>query len=173
MKPIRIEFIEDTRWRAVWTMTVLACTIIVGYTVWQWRVDAAAIKAIEEQIADVKRKAAEVQAAQNRVDPRGASVKAMTKLLQRDLNKVFAVVENVQEPGVRLRSLSLDESSGSLRLEYELESMAHASTVTTALNAGYERGPWQLENVSGALAQRTGGGQQAFRGSWSAQLDKL
>lgn len=40
-------------------------------------------------------------------------------------------------------------TAGVLRLEFELGAMAKASTVTEALNGGYESRPWQLESVTG------------------------
>lgn len=39
----------------------------------------------------------------NPADPRYASAEQAARLLQLDLNKAFAVVENIKEPGVRLR----------------------------------------------------------------------
>jgi hypothetical protein len=88
---------------------------------------------------------------------------------------VFASAENLKETGVRLRNLNLDGAAGVLRLEFELGAMDKASTVTEALNGGYERRPWQLESVTGA-----GGGSQigfasaqVVRGLWFVQLSKL
>jgi hypothetical protein len=95
------------------------------------------------------------------------------------LNPVFASAENLQEPGVRLRSLTLEAAEGSLRLEYDLESMVKASAITDLLNTGFEQRPWQLESVSGSADIATVGGMpmppttSGFRGAWTVQLKKL
>ena len=111
----------------------------------------------------------------NPADPRYASAEQAARLLQLDLNKAFAVVENIKEPGVRLRSMQLEPAGNTLRLEYELDAMAKATLITELLNAGYDVPPWQLESVSAS-----GGNQvsymptgQAVRGIWSAQLSNL
>ena len=64
-----------------------------------------------------------------------------------NLNKVFASAENLKEPDTRLRNLSFDGSSSALRLEFEIDSLPRAASVTAILNAGYDSQPWQLESV--------------------------
>ncbi len=95
--------------------------------------------------------------------------------MQLDLNKAFAVVENIREPGVRLRSMQLEPAGNTLRLEYELDAMAKATLITELLNAGYDVPPWWFESVSAS-----GSAQAAYlpvtqtvRGIWSVQLGKL
>jgi hypothetical protein len=60
----------------------------------------------------------------------------------------------------------LDATANTLRLEYELDSVGKAATITKALNTGYDARRWQLESVSAATAP-------LFRGRGWAQLKKL
>ena len=120
---------------------------------------------------------------QTKVNPRQASLAKSAQLLQEDVNQLFAAAENLQEPGVQLRSLVFE---GVLRLEYGLESLQKASVVTTQLNLGYEHKPWQLESVisSGSAARLPVAGlpmlnlmpsqpTSQFRGIWSVDIKKL
>jgi hypothetical protein len=173
VKPIRIGFIEDRTWIVAWTMTALSCSIIIGAVGWRWHQHQLVIEALDAQIAQAKKKATELQAKANAPDPHRAQKEALQKLQQMDLNKVFAVVENLDEAGVRLRSMELDATGNSLRLEYELDSVNRAISVTAHLNAGYERGPWHLESVSAFGLAQSGMPAQKFRGLWSVAVDKL
>ena len=105
-----------------------------------------------------------------------------------NLNKVFASAENLKEPDTRLRNLSFDGSSSALRLEFEIDSLPRAASVTAILNAGYDSQPWQLESVTASGSGANGGvgmgtspmsaspfvpTSQSLRGVWSVQLGKL
>jgi uncharacterized protein HemX len=173
MKPIRIGFIEDKQWIVDWIVTAVACAIIVGAGGWRWRQDQLRIQAHEAQLAEARKKAAELQAKANVPDPYKAQKDAMRKLLQTDLNKVFAVIENVDVPGARLRSMDLDAAGNVMRLEYELDAIARVSDVSAALNAGYENGPWQLGSVAATGSSQAGAQPPKFRGYWSAAVDRL
>jgi hypothetical protein len=59
----------------------------------------------------------------------------------------------------------LDATANTLRLEYELDSVDKAATITKALNTGYDARPWQLESVSAATAP-------LFRGPWVGAAQK-
>lgn len=178
MKPVHIDFIENRRWRLVWAVAGMLVVGLMGGTVWQWEKMDQALREQSDRIA-----AAQLRLQQLRVvptpinaDPRRASIDQAAKFLQQDFNKAFATVENLQEKGVRLRSLSLEAGTNTLRLEYDLDAMAKASVVTAALNAGYENRPWRLESASGS----TDGGQTGivpgapvFRGVWLVQINRL
>jgi hypothetical protein len=58
-----------------------------------------------------------------------------------------------------------DATANTLHLEYELDSVDKAATITKALNTGYDGRPWQLESVSAAPAP-------LFRRQWVRQLKK-
>jgi hypothetical protein len=173
VKPIRIGFVEDKTWIIAYASVALSCLVIVGAEGWRWHQDQLTIEALDAEIAQAKKRAIELQAKANAPDPHRAEKEAIQKLLQMDLNKVFSAVENLNEPGVRLRSMDLDAAGNSLRLEYELDSIQHAVTVTADLNAGYAHGPWHLESVSGSGALQPGVPAQKFRGLWSAAVDRL
>jgi hypothetical protein len=167
MKPVHIEFIENTRWRWVWGGALVVGGCLLAYCVWRagqiseaTQQEGARIAAAQTQLELLRTPAPTV------ADPRSNSNQLAAQLLQLDLNKAFATIENLQAPGARLRGLTLDATANTLRLEYELDAVDKASTVTEALNTGYESRPWQLESVSAAAPP-------VFRAQWVAQLKKL
>ena len=176
MKAIAIDFVLDKRWRWIWAAVAFCAVCLAGAVAVYWQKAIQATRDIESRANLSQQQIAQLNA--RRVvaaDPKQASAEQAVQLLQQDLNKVFASAENLKEIGVRLRNLNLDGTAGVLRLEFELDAMAKASTVTEALNGGYESRPWQLESVTGA----GGGGQIGFasaqmvRGLWFVQLSKL
>lgn len=177
MKPVQIDFVPDLRWRTVWLVTAFVCAGIVGATgMVVWKSHNASIAARKE-LAAINLKIEQLRAPkQEVVDPRrDASIQA-AKLLQYDLNKVFATVENLSEPGTRLASLSVDATASLVRLEYQLDSMPRAASVTAVLNAGLERSQWNLESVVATPAQQglmAMPGLMPVRGVWSANLERL
>jgi hypothetical protein len=178
MRPVHIAFIEDRRWRWVWIFVALCCTGMLGGTVWQWKQKDQAIREVIERIGTLQ---TQLQILRTPVvvktDPRQGSTQLATQLLQQDLNLVFATPENLQITGVRLRSLSLETASGTLRLEYEMDSITKAAALTESLNMGYEQRPWRLDGVSGAVSGGNAIGRSIapvmFRGTWSVQLKRL
>lgn len=176
MKPIQIDFMEDKRWQWVWTFAVLFGACLMGWASWQWQKTSSAVRDTENRIGVARQQLELLNAPKEiRLNPKQAGAEQAVKLLQQDLNKVFATVENLAEPGTRLRNLSLDGASGILRLEFELDSMNRAASLTTIFNTGYEHRPWQLESVSGAASNNPIGfaTAQTIRGIWTVQLDKL
>jgi len=181
MKAVQIEFIENQRWRWVWALAVIGCLSLMSALAWRW-VQLNTVAAQENQrIAALQTQFQQHNTpVQNKVDPRQASAEQAAQLLQQDLNKGFATAENLQEPGVRLRGLTLENTSGVLRLEYDLDSVVKAAAVTEALNAGYENRPWRLEGVSttadSSIEHRAVISMPlapVFRGVWSVQLKNL
>lgn len=176
MKAIDIDFVVDKRWRWIWATVAFCALCLAGAVAFYWQKSNEATRDIESRVNLVKQQMAQLNARRVIVaDPKQASAEQAVQLLQQDLNKVFASAENLKETGVRLRNLNLDGTAGVLRLEFELDAMGKASTVTEALNGGYESRPWQLESVTGA-----GGGSQIgfasaqmVRGLWFVQLSKL
>lgn len=177
MKPVRIDFIKDKRWRYVWTLTVISGLCLVALAAWKWQQLAKAVHHVESRIAVAMQQVAKLDAPEAVIaDPRQGSSEQAAKLLQQDLNKAFASAENQKEFGVRLRNLNLDGATGTLRLEFEIDSLPRASSVTAVLNAGYDNRPWQLESVTGAAGGSNQIGftsAQTLRGLWFVQLNKL
>jgi hypothetical protein len=176
MKAIAIDFVADKRWRWVWAAAAFCAVCLAGGVVLYWQKSSQVTRDIESRAGLAKQQIAQLNARRVVVaDPKQASAEQAVQLLQQDLNKVFASAENLKEIGVRLRNMNLDGAAGVLRLEFELDAIAKASTVTEALNGGYESRPWQLESVTGA----GGGGQIGFasaqmvRGLWFVQIGKL
>jgi hypothetical protein len=176
MKQIRIDFVIDRRWLWIWAATTVALLCLAGLVGWQVQKSTKTFRGIESQIAITKEKMpVPGPPSLPVVDLKHASSEQAAKLLQKDLNKVFSSAENLKEPGVRLRSLTLDNLSGTVRLEFELDALLKASSLTAALNAGYEDRPWQMESVNGVGSNIPNAftTTQTFRGFWLAQLDKL
>lgn len=177
MKPAQIDFIENKCWQLIWSAAVLCVLGLTGILVGQWwQVNRSAREVSSRLVIEQERLQHLRVPLLTPADPRYASAEQAARLLQQDLNKAFATVESLQEPGVRLRNLNLEVASNVLRLEYELDSMAKASSITTTLNAGYESRPWQLESVSAVGGNPQVGvvaSAQAVRGIWSGQLGKL
>lgn len=175
MKPLHIEFVPRQGWLAVWAVAVLICLGMACATAWS-RHDAnsaslhatARLTSLEQELAVMRTPPARA------ADARLPQAAKAAKLLQQDMNTPFAVIENLKEPQTRLRHLYLDVESGAIRLEYELDSMMRASTVTAVLNAGYDEPPWQLESLtSGRSGSGSVSSSPGVLGLWSSQLDKL
>lgn len=183
MKPVHIEFADNRRWRVVWLFTAALCLVLLGAVGWRWaQLHSRAMQENDRVTAlQVQLQKARVPI-QVKIDPRRASAEQAAQWLQQDLNKVFATAESLNEPGVRLRGMTLDNTSGVLRLDYDLDSIVKASAVTEALNAGYENRPWQLEGVSGAAGGSSMGigstiptvpTTAVYQGRWAVQLKRL
>ncbi len=177
MKPLQIDFIPDRRWRVLWAVAAVLGSGIVGATGWHAWQSLQSTQGLQSQIALTK---LQVQKLQTQLspppNPRHDSLAQAAKLLQQDLGRAFATIENLKEEGVRLRAVKLDANSGTLQLEYELDAMARAATVTALLNAGYDSRPWRMESVGGAAGNNTGGfaaPNQVLRATWVTQLDRL
>ena len=183
MKPVRIDFIAQRRWRWVWGVAALACLALIGASAWQWQqIDQArrAKQAEIQTLLDAQKRMQRLQAPEPQSAAPKPGAQQAARLLQQDLNKVFATVENLQLPGARLRALSIDAASNTLRLEYELDSLVKASSLTQELNRGYDSAPWRFEGATSiGVREATGLGAgnlaqtQAYRGVWLAQLGRL
>lgn len=176
MKSLQFDFIPSKTWQGIWAVAGLCVLCIAGAAGWRWvqlqttaQELAAQLQATQQDIQHLR------QPVLNPADPRYASAEQAARLLQLDLNKAFAVVENIKEPGVRLRSMQLEPAGNTLRLEYELDAMAKATLITELLNTGYDVPPWQLESVSASGGNQAAyiSSTQAARGIWSVQLGKL
>lgn len=176
MRALQIDFIKDKRWRWVWAVGAVSALVLLALTFWKWQYAHQTLREFDDRIGGFTQQAAQMNAVQPVVvDARQASSEQAAKILQQDLNKVFASTENLKEMGVRLRNLNLDSPAGTLRLEFELDSLPRAASLTAVLNGGYDNRPWQLESVTGANATNTMGipSAQTLRGLWSVDLRKL
>lgn len=166
MKPVRIDFVEDNSRLWAWFFVLAVAAALIGATATHWirlRQDTAVRTA---EAAALQLQADAVRKAQAAVtNPRLASTQRAAKLLQQDLNGVFAVVENYKEPGVRLRAITIDVTGNAVRVEYDLDSVQKVAELTAYLNGGHERGPWKLESVRGNRA----GGLHQLASTVSAQ----
>lgn len=176
MKPVMLNFMSDRRWVWVWAITGIVVLGMMALTGWRWFQSDLARRETERQINFMQQQLQDrtiALKAQDVPDPRQASIEQALRLLHQNLNPLFATVENLQESGVRLQSLSLDANADSVRLEYVLDTLPRAASVTAVLNAGFEeQRPWRLESV---VEGQTGGGgaSQSLLGIWVSGLRKL
>jgi hypothetical protein len=149
MKKIRIEFAEDRRWRVLWTISAIFCMGVLANSAWMSYRVFQEKQEISQQIQKIRLQMSVKPApVKSKPDARLTSGFKAASLLQFDLNRVFSTIENMTEPSTRLINMSFDASAGSLKLEYELDSVEVAVKLTEKLNAGYSLKPWQLESLS-------------------------
>jgi hypothetical protein len=173
MKPVQIQFTPDRNWLLPCLVTALACGAVLGDSAWRWRQDQLAMHALDVRLT-AARKLADARAEQANVpDPYKAQKQALQRVLEADLSNAFAAVENMDEPKASLRSMEIDVSGNSVRLQYDFPAVTDAASVTFELNSGYDRGPWRLQGVGAVGASQAGTSAQTFQGSWSVALDKL
>ncbi len=177
---VRIDFVRQQRWVHVWVICVAACAAIgaasavhIGGQQQRIKVSSAQTAAARLQLQALQQQAQKAtHAAQS--DPNLGTARAAAAVLRLDLNPVFSVVENISEPGTRLAAVQFESDSQRIRLEYTVETLAHAASVTVALNTGFDVAPWKLEAVSSGSAMNSPeGGAQGMRASWSGLLSKL
>ena len=90
----------------------------------------------------------EYQAEERPQDRRHTHALLIARQLQTDYSKVFQALETLKEPGIRLRQLQIDSTTGRVRVEYEFESLEKISMISGHLNSGYTSPPWQFEGSS-------------------------
>ncbi len=172
-----IDFVISKRWRMIWLLALLS---LVGPFAIYLPANLQLTKTHRQdllKIAEIKQQypASSIESAQPLADSRLANSARLASMLQTDLNRTFALIENIKEPGIRLRNLNLDLPAETLRLDYELDTIVRTSSVTFALNAGYGYGPWKLETVNpGQQANQLSlTATSTVRATWSAELNKL
>jgi len=168
MKPVQIQFVAPRAWKVVWAITAMVLITLLSHTGWRvWQHHQVRL-ALQAELGQLQ---AQFQAHSTpvspQIGPRQASEQAAQRLLQRDWNGVFDAVESPELAQVLLVQMSVDAETGQARLEYELDSFAHASLVTAALNGPLHKQVWHLERVdSGAFRLDQGSGKA--RGVWSS-----
>lgn len=170
MKPVQIQFVAPRAWRPIWLISALLLIALLSHTGWRvWQQHQLRL-GLQAQLAHLQAQSTTRSTPTlPDIDPRHTSAQAARRLLQRDWNRVFDAVEDPALSQARLVQMSVDAATGDVRLEYELESFAHASLVTAALNGPQAIALWQLERVdAGATRQDPGVGKA--RGVWSAKM---
>lgn len=175
MKPVDIHFVEPRAWMGIWFCAALVvCTIAVSTGVQLWR-DQQQQRAVLAESAQLRANLEEAQRGAQlkpvpEVNMRAANEVATARLLQRDWNALFDVIESPSLAEVRLIQLSVDAQTGQAMLEYELGRVEQAAQVTKALNGGAKSSSgqgavWRLERVD-ASAQPNASGVPKARGLW-------
>jgi hypothetical protein len=176
MKPIRIEFVPQRRWLVYWSGLCIVLVVTSGMFYTRQRAVDVARESLEAQSGKANVQIVAIRpSSQHSSDANKAAAdlslsRAAQGHLQQDWNPAFATIENVMEPGARLLQVSMDSASGNIRLEYEVESLAEATTLTSSMNSGIVAAPWNLESVT---ASSVTGGSQRMHATWSAKLKDL
>jgi hypothetical protein len=180
MKTLHIEFIHSQRWKWVWLLSAVGVSVSGILYAMQYRELSNARKVVETHIHELNKQLLPIAAQPIAANPRRNTDLQVANTLQNDLNRVFTAIEVVKEPNTRLRNLSLDASSSTVRLEYEIDTVARATSVTLSLNAGYTEAVWRLESINSVSAATSGGTPvigvpvvSLFRAIWSVNSSKL
>lgn len=178
MKRVDLNFVRPSKWIFIWVAALLmlaAGTAAVGWTAGKLgRVTQSNDEAAQRIIAKVQELSsqhANALAAAN-ADPTQAQFRKVQGQLQLDWSPVFATVENLREPGTRLVSLVIGSDTQTIQVEYEVESLAQAARLTSAMNAGLPQPAWKLASVSAVSAGGLAASER-MRGIWRGQLNGL
>jgi hypothetical protein len=177
MKKLSIEFVRNQNWRWIWAFVGVCSIALILVSTRDWRINSADTTLIENQLELLRKPVLNVgKPSETKLDDRYSSTSKALTLIQQDLNAVFATIENINDPAIRLSSMALDVPAGVLRLEYELDSIEVAVILTEKLNGGYEMRPWKLESLN-ATKVVTSLNQQAVSpkivGIWTMQLKNI
>jgi hypothetical protein len=181
MKTLHIEFIHSQKWKWVWLVAAVCVSASGILYVRQYREHANERKIVEMHIHELNKQLLPIVVQPTAVNPRRNTDLHVANTLQNDLNRVFTAIEVVKEPNTRLRNLSLDASSSTVRLEYEIDTVARATSVTLSLNAGYTEAVWRLESINAVSMAAIAGAPpitgvpvaSLFRAIWSVNSGKL
>lgn len=183
MKTIRVEFSVPAAWRYVWAGLGLFSAALLLALTWYLYALSKSEKELRFQLDELQQQVGLRQTPPTQTaSPRQAAAQRALASLQFDLNKVFSTIENVKVSGARLTAVTFDMGSGSLVLEYILESPSHAQAVTDALNSGYDSRPWRLNRVESTSAAAAGVSSQSAvyssprptaRASWQVAMHSL
>lgn len=177
MKRVRIDFTQRRPWLGVWVAACLLTGLMAGAVVVKVRALDQATRDIEARGVQIAAQALALRTAADKLlaaqaaDPRTARLRDINELLRLDWNPAFATIENLQLPGARIVQVSFNAASEAIRIEYEVETVAQASALTSALNDGLATPAWRLESVTGAAAASPVASK--MRASWATQLEAL
>lgn len=149
MKALKVDFVQDHFGAFWWTAVSIGLAICLGAWGYQLQQKIDLREQAQEQLAHLQQSQKQSQIDANK--PLNTQQKKLLQVaseLNLDLNPIFAVVENVNVAGTLLKTMQLDKTSGTLRLEFQMEDSNKASEVSLALNAGNESHPWVLERIT-------------------------
>lgn len=177
MKPLRIDYIAPTGWRWPWACFAIGAVCLLAAVAWRASGLITSIYDINASIAQLQQ-AAEGQDATppttTDANAKSADTSKAIRLLDFDMNKVFAPLEQVNVRGAKLTNMTLNMEAGTVELVYDLERPSRAHDISDALNSGYDSHPWHLTQVesyenpdANGLANPTGA-QTPASGTWRA-----
>ena len=176
MSHVTIQFVRDQRWIVVWLVGVVVVCGLAAAIGEVARLLRHELASQGTKVADIRQQIAALQPrAQEAEKVAAPQASQLAVLLQGDINRAFAAAESQQEAGVRLRAMSYEAVAGELRLEFELDSIARAASVTANLNAGMDAQPWTMQQItaSEAIAQSKSAPHAVARGTWVVELSKF
>lgn len=176
MKPLRIDYIAPTGWRWPWACFAIGAVCLLAAVAWKASGLITSIYEIKTHIAQLQQAAVNLDTTQTTTDAKSADTSKAINLLDFDMNKVFAPLEQVNVQGAKLTNMTLNMEAGTVELVYDLERPSQAHDISDALNAGYSSHPWQLTQVesyespaTNGLASPTGV-QTPASGTWRAMV---
>ena len=178
MKGFQINFVASQAWKLIWCVAGVVVLVIVASAltdVWHFRQKRAILEERlatmqflqKERMNQIKASAAPVQASSKET----SEVTAM-RLIRRDWNRLFDVVEAKDLSKMKLVHLRFDAVKGQVILEYQLESMEDAAEVTSALNeSSGSQDLWKLDRLERSPQPTSLSGTTWIKGMWRATVD--
>jgi hypothetical protein len=174
MRYLRVDFLPRRYWILVWVASLLSITAFSVLWIGHLTVRFNDLARAEEALTHTKRKTGNNSPkAQSRHDP---AVETLSTQLKLNLGPPLNAAEAPLPSGAKLVGLTFASSSGTVRLEYELQSSSQVRLVADALNGGYSASPWKLMQITGPAARvNTDSSSDATvaRVAWEAALRGL
>lgn len=185
MKPIKIDFVKPAVYPWIWGVTALLLAMILIGFAWKGQSIRLQKAAVLSSTNELQAKLQALQAitntpqAPNLDSSKQRQASQIAQRLQIDLDKPLRTLESLQIPGVRLRSLAIDNQQSSIEIELDLPSLQQLAIVSEALGTGYSKSPWVLlsttaqNQVSTNQMVGTTTNNSAYVGRWRAKLTEL
>jgi hypothetical protein len=170
MKPALIDFRSAGRAPAIgWVMLALGVTVL-STALWfdrTWTVQRAEAEQARRATEDAARQARELASRPVQLTAEELRLRATEPLLRQPWLPVLRVIESVTEPPVYLLGLTIEPSSGQIRIEAEAPSFADALEYAKTLRNEEVLAPAQLRSHEGFTDPNTG--RQATRFTVTSQ----
>jgi hypothetical protein len=136
----------------------LACTAFFA-GLQQWRSVSAERQTFETEISGMNAKIAQIKKSAEPMPEKAVTANPLAKakdMVRLDMNPVFKAIEGIKIPNARLKQLTLEASSRTVQVTYELGQATQVSQMTSALNVGAPDLDWTLKNMTDKQGQWAG-----------------
>lgn len=179
MRALNAEFAPPRRMPAwVWIGLSIACLVIAGHQgreAWQLHQQVASMRkeavALSAQIEASRQAQREAEERARTPPPYAKDAAAIAKMAAFPLDRVLRVLETVRVEGVRLTSLDISTSEGTVRAELAYSNLDVLLRYVDDLNAGEAVPRWRLLQAQTAVQGPTSGpaGTATITSEWSAK----